>query len=165
MMKSSIPLLRGRVPAPLSRYMSRKPLPSVHEIQIRVRYAETDQGGVVYHGNYFAWFEMGRTELLRSCGYTYREMEEAGAFIVVAKLDCTFKNAARYDDLLTLRTEIKRITRFKLEHEYHLFRDGEPIAIAHTTLAVVDREGKIRQVPEWMTPEQVMDRSRLAEAD
>ncbi len=110
--------------------------------------------GILYHGNYFAYFEMGRTELLRSCGRTYREMEEAGIFVVVVKLDCSYKKPAKYDDLLTLRTEVKRVTRVKLEHEYRLFRGEELLAVGHTTLAVVDRDGRIRPVPDWMVPEE-----------
>ncbi|MDR3108126.1 MAG: acyl-CoA thioesterase [Planctomycetaceae bacterium] len=124
-----------------------------HSIEIRVRYQETDQGGLLYHGNYFAYFEMGRTELLRSSGYTYREMEAAGAFAVVVKLDCSYKRPARYDDLLTLNTEIVRSTKFKVEHEYTLYRNEELLAIAHTTIGFVNREGIIVPVPEWMAIE------------
>lgn len=131
----------------------KKSLPFEHEIQIRVRYSETDQGGVVYHSNYFPYFEMGRTELLRSCGYTYREMEEAGVFMVVVKATCDYKRPAKYDDLLTLKTRIKRVTRVKIEHEYHLFRGHELLAIGGTVLATVDRSGKICPMPDWMNPE------------
>ncbi|MGL6195046.1 MAG: acyl-CoA thioesterase [Thermoguttaceae bacterium] len=125
-----------------------------HEIKFRVRYQETDQMGVVYHGNYFQYFEMGRTEMLRDNGITYREMDEAGEFCVVVQVDCSYKKPAKYDDLLTLKTHVKRITRVKIEHEHFLFRGDELLAIGHITLAVVDREGNIKRVPDWMKPEE-----------
>ena len=131
----------------------KKSLPHEHTIDIRVRYQETDPGGLLHHGNYFAYFEMGRTELLRSSGYTYREVEASGVFAVVVKLDCSYKRPARYDDLLTLHTAITRATKFKLEYEYHLYRDAELLAVGHTTIGFVNREGHICPIPEWMTPE------------
>ena len=122
----------------------------IHEVQVRVRYQETDKLGVVYHGNYFTFFEIGRTEYLRSCGYTYREMEAEGAFAVVVKAECSYHKGAKYDDLLTIRTTIKRITRVKVEYEHHILRDSELLATGHITLAFVDSNGKIRLVPEWV---------------
>ena len=121
-----------------------------HEIQVRVRYQETDQMGVVYHGNYFTFFEVGRTEFLRSYGYTYREMEASGAFAVVVHAECSFHKAARYDDLLTIKTAIKRITRVKIEYEHHIYRASELLATGRITLAFVDSEGKIQLVPKWI---------------
>ncbi|MBS0263482.1 MAG: acyl-CoA thioesterase [Planctomycetes bacterium] len=119
-----------------------------HEIQIRVRYSETDAMGFLHHGNYFAYFEMGRTELLRSRGGNYREMEESGLFMVVVNLECKYRKPARYDDLLTLKTRIARITPAKLEHEYQIFRDGELLTEARTTLACIDRNGNVQRIPE-----------------
>ena len=110
--------------------------------------------GVVYHGNYFAYFEMGRTEMLRDCGIRYRDMEERGEFCVVVQVDCSYKKPALYDDLLTLKSRVKRITRVKIEHEHHLYRGDELLAIGHITLAVVDRNGNIQRVPDWMKPEE-----------
>ena len=133
--------------------MYKQTLPT-HEVQVRVRYQETDQMGVVYHGNYFTFFEVGRTEYLRNCGYTYREMEAEGVFAVVAKADCSFHKAARYDDLLTIRTTIKRITRVKVEYEHHVLRDSELLATGHITLAFVDSEGKIQLAPKWIQAEE-----------
>ncbi len=121
-----------------------------HEIQIRVRYRETDPMGVVHHANYFTYFELGRTEMLRDAGVSYRRMEEEGLLIVVAKAQCRYLRPARYDDLLTVRTTIKRITAAKIEHEYELLRDSEQLALGQITLAVIDRQGKICRVPEWM---------------
>jgi acyl-CoA thioester hydrolase len=120
------------------------------ETQIRVRYVETDQMGVVYHGNYFTFFEIARTELLRSCGYTYREMEASGVFAVVVKAECSYHKAAMYDDLLTIKTTLKRITRVKIEYEHQVYRDSELLATGHITLAFVDAAGKIQLVPSWI---------------
>jgi acyl-CoA thioester hydrolase len=125
-----------------------------HEIQVRVRYQETDQMGVVYHGNYFTFFEIGRTEYLRSCGYTYREMESEGVFAVAVKVECSYHRAAKYDDLLTIKTTIKRITRVKIEYEHHIYRDTELLATGHITLAFVDAEGKIQSAPKWIQAEE-----------
>jgi acyl-CoA thioester hydrolase len=121
-----------------------------HEVQVRVRYQETDQMGVVYHGNYFTFFEIGRTEYLRHSGRTYREMEEEGALAVVVKAECSYHRAAKYDDLLTIKTTIKRITRVKVEYEHHIFRDSELLATGHITLAFVDSSGNIRLAPAWI---------------
>ena len=120
-------------------------------IQFRVRYAETDQMGVVYHGNYFTYFEMGRTELLREAtGVSYRDVEESATKMVVVKAECSFIKPAKYDDLLTLKTRVLRTTRASLEHEYRLFRDGELLAVGKTKLATVDNTGKIVPVPDWI---------------
>ena len=121
-----------------------------HEIELRVRYQETDPMGYLHHANYFAYFEIGRTELLRASGGNYRKMEEDGMLVVVVKAECRFRRPAHYDDLLRLRTTIVRVTQAKIEHQYELFRDGECLAIGHVTLAVVDRSGKVQPVPEWM---------------
>ena len=121
-----------------------------HETQIRVRYQETDPMGFLHHAQYFTYFEIGRTELLRAAGGNYREMEEQGLLIVVVKAECRYRRPARYDDLLTVRTTVTRITPVKIEHEYLLLRGDERLAVGHVTLAVIDREGKVRRVPEWM---------------
>lgn len=122
-----------------------------HEIAIRVRYCETDAMGYLHHANFANYFEMGRTELLRSQGGNYREIEESGQFLVVVKLTCNYHAPARYDDLLTLRTKIERITAVKIEHGYRLFRGTQLLATASSILACVDREGKVQRVPESLT--------------
>jgi acyl-CoA thioester hydrolase len=125
-----------------------------HEIELRVRYQETDPMGLLHHANYFAYFEIGRTELLRASGGNYRKMEEEGLLVVVVKAECRFRRPARYDDLLRLRTTILRVTQAKIEHQYELFRDDECLAVGHVTLAVVDRNGKVQPVPdEWRVEE------------
>lgn len=109
--------------------------------------------GVLYHGNYFTFFEIGRTELLRASGYTYRELEESGTLGVVVKAECSYKKPATYDDLITVRTTLKRITRIKIEYEHEIFRDKELLAIGHITIALVDRSGNVQRIPDWMNPE------------
>jgi acyl-CoA thioester hydrolase len=125
-----------------------------HEIEIRVRYKETDPMGFLHHGNYFTYFEIGRTELLRASGGNYRKMEAEGTLVVVVKAECRFRRPARYDDVLRLRTTITRVTQAKIEHQYELFRDEECLAIGNVTLAVVDRTGKVQPVPDWMRGEE-----------
>lgn len=121
---------------------------STHEIPIRVRYAETDPMGYVHHSRYFTYFEMGRTELLRASGWRYRDFEERGFFMVVAKIACRFHKPARYDDLLTLRTTVTRTTLARIEHRYELLRDGELLTEAESTLACVDSDGRLQAIPE-----------------
>lgn len=119
-----------------------------HEITVRVRYSETDRMGFLYHGHYFALFEMGRTELGRLRGFSYREMEDSGLFLVVVDLACTFRRPALYDDLLTVRTTVTRVTYVKIEHRYEVFRDGILLAEGRSTLACVDRQGRPQRLPE-----------------
>jgi len=117
---------------------------------IRVRYAETDRMGLLHHANYAVYFEIGRTELLRARGETYRDVEDAGFFLVIVDLECKFRQPARYDDLLTLRTSVARVTHVKIVHEYKLLRDGVLLAEGRTTLACVDREGKPQALPDTL---------------
>jgi len=123
-----------------------------HEIQIRVRYNETDPIGLLHPAQYFTYFEMGRTELLRAAGGNYRTMEEQGVFIVVVRAECRYHRPARADYLPTLRTTVRRVTRAKIEHDYELLRDGLRLATATVVLGVVDRQGRVREVPEWLRP-------------
>lgn len=119
-----------------------------YDIPIRVRYAETDRMGLLHHANYFVYFEMGRTELLRQRGASYRDIEDSGFLLVIVDIGCKFKRPAYYDDLLTLRTSVRRVTHVKIVHKYELFRDGDLLAEGHSTLACVDREGRPQQLPE-----------------
>lgn len=119
-----------------------------HEMQIRVRYSETDAMGFLHHANYLCYFEMGRTELFRAQGGNYRRMEELGLFLVVARLDVRYRRSARYDDLLTLHTEITKSGMAKLEHGYRLMRGDELLAEATSVLACVNRAGAVQPFPE-----------------
>jgi len=126
-----------------------------HTITIVPRYAETDQGGVVHHGVYPVWFEMGRTELLRANGLAYRDLEQAGVFFVVAKLCIKYRRPAGYDEELQLETTCSAVTAGKVEHAYRLKRscDGTVLAEGPSVPACVDAEGKIRRIPDFMYPE------------
>jgi len=123
-----------------------------HVINIVPRYAETDKSGVVHHSVYPVWFEMGRTELLRANGVAYRDLEKAGVFFVVARLQIKYRRPAQYDEQLQLETTCSLVTPGKVEHIYTLRRscDGVVLAEGATTLACVNAEGKIRRVPEFM---------------
>jgi len=124
---------------------------AVNETRLRVRYAETDQMGVVYHANYFVWFEVGRVELLRQLGFSYREMERNDGYgIAVIDARCRYKAPARYDDELVLRTQIKYVRETMVQFDYELFRaeDGTLLAEGDTTHVVVDREMKKALLPE-----------------
>ncbi len=121
-----------------------------HRTQVRVRYQDADPSGLLHHANYFAYFEIGRTELLRASGGNYRQMEEEGLFAVVVKAECVYHRPARYDDVLTIHTRIKRLTPAKIEHEYVVYRDEDRLATAQVTLALVNREGVVQRVPEWL---------------
>ncbi len=125
---------------------------AVHEQEIRVRYAETDAMGFCHHANYFNYFEMGRTELFRSQGGNYREMEERGFFLVVVDLNCRFRRPARYDDVLRLKTMLMEITPAKMIHAYELFRGDELLTKASSTLACVNREGVLQRLGPDVIP-------------
>jgi acyl-CoA thioester hydrolase len=121
-----------------------------HQITFRVRYPETDAMGVVHHSRYFQYFEMGRIELLRADGLSYAEMEMAGILFVVAKVECKYKAPARYDEELTLTTTVARRTHVRIDHVYTLKRGTTLIAEGATTIACVDRQGQLREIPETM---------------
>jgi acyl-CoA thioester hydrolase len=118
------------------------------EITVRVRYAETDRMGLLHHANYLVYFEQGRTELLRQHGLTYKDVEDQGFLLVLTKLEVRYRSPARYDDLLTLRTTVVRTTAVRIDHRYELFRDGVLLAEGSSTLACVDRNGRVQVLPE-----------------
>lgn len=122
---------------------------ATHDLDIRVRYCECDPMGVAHHASYLAWFEMGRTELLRANGKCYRDLEAAGVYLVVAKLDVRYKRPARYDDVLVLRTTVQDGGHVKIEHTYELLRGEELLAVASTTLACVNAEGRPQPAPDF----------------
>lgn len=111
--------------------------------EIRVRYEETDQMGFVYYGNYFTWFEVGRTELLRDLGITYRSFEERGIMLPVTEADCKYKSSARYDDLVNVRTIITRLTPVRIHFGYQIIsEEGRVMAYGNTGHAFVDVTGR-----------------------
>jgi len=124
---------------------------AVNETRIRVRYAETDQMGVVYHSNHFIWFEVGRVELLRQMGFSYRDMErEDGRFIAVAEAKCRYRAPVRYDEEVLVRTRLKGARESVVNFGYELVRasDNTLLAEGETTHIVTDGQMKIAALPE-----------------
>lgn len=121
--------------------------------QVRVRYAETDQMGVVYHGNYAQYFEMGRVEWLRKLGVSYKWMEENGVMLPVVSLTMNYKKPARYDDLLTVKTILKNQTSVKIEFEYEINNEsGELLTTGYSMLVFVDmKTGRPILPPEYIS--------------
>ncbi|HIJ71587.1 MAG TPA: acyl-CoA thioesterase [Planctomycetes bacterium] len=125
-----------------------------HTITIVPRYCETDQAGVVHHTVYPVWFEMGRTELLRTNGLAYRELEKAGVYFVVTSLNIKYHKPALYDENLELTTNCTSVSTARIEHSYCLKRqcNGLILAEGSSTLACVDDRGKVRRMPAFMFP-------------
>ena len=106
---------------------------------LRTRYAETDQMGVVYYGNYPQYLELGRVEWLRSIGFTYKAMEEEGVMMPVVSLQIQYKKPALYDELITIRTKLKELPSTKIEFDYEILNEkGELLSTAYTVLVFVD---------------------------
>jgi acyl-CoA thioester hydrolase len=127
------------------------PEPRAVELRLRVRYAETDQGGVAYYANYFVWFEMGRSEYCRAVGYPYTKIEEQGYLMVVAEATARYKRSVRYDDPLIVRTTMPEIRRRVCRFGYQIINEdsGEPVAEGETTHVVVDmKSGRPTALPD-----------------
>lgn len=120
------------------------------DVDIRVRYAETDQMGVAYYANYLVWFEVGRTELCRHKGFRYRDLEELGYRLVVTEVYCKYRNSAKYDEIITVRTHLKEVNKRRVTFGYQILRkDGEElIAEGETRHICVDAKGKTKSLPE-----------------
>jgi len=116
---------------------------------LRVRYAETDKMGVVYYANYLVWFEVGRADLLRSLGWSYREMELAGVSLPVIEAQCTYQRPARYDDEIEIRTAGRMLSPVRMEFEYEVIRrqDAAIAATGKTVHAALDRSGRPCRLP------------------
>ena len=133
-----------------------------HEIQIRVRYQETDAQGHVHHANYLNYFEMGRIEMLRASGHSYREFEKSGLMLVVTEMACQYYSAAQYDDLLNLKTSVVKAKGVRISHEYEItkeiengaeesgYEDSELVVKGQSTIACVNRDGKVSRLPNWL---------------
>ncbi|HUL15891.1 MAG TPA: thioesterase family protein [Terriglobales bacterium] len=121
-----------------------------HDVTLRVRYAETDQMGVVYHSNFFIWFEVGRVELIRALGMEYKRMEtEDDCHIVVADAHCRYHHPARYDEVLRVRTRIAESKNRVIRFSYEVFRDGDMqlLATGETVHVICGRNGKPKLLP------------------
>jgi len=124
---------------------------NISEVKIRVRYAETDQMGVVYHANHFIWFEVGRVEFLRQLGFSYRDMEQNdGCYIAVVDARCRYKAPARYDDEIVVRTRLKNVRESLVHFAYELVRASDAVLLAEgeTTHIVTDSQMKMREIPQ-----------------
>lgn len=117
---------------------------------VRVRYAETDKMGVVYYANYLVWFEVGRTDWLRETGWSYREMEVDGLALPVIEAHCEYRQGAKYDDEIDVRTRASKASGVRIRFDYEVVRraDGAVVATGHTVHATIDRQGRPVRLPE-----------------
>jgi acyl-CoA thioester hydrolase len=120
----------------------------VVETPLRVRYAETDRMGIVYHSHYIVWFEIGRTDYCRAAGMPYRAMEESGLFILVTGLECRYRRPARYDDAVRVRSRLTELAPRGLSFGYEIVDTGDRLLAEGTTRHVfADINGKLRRAP------------------
>lgn len=122
---------------------------AVRVAHVRVRYAETDQMGIVYYANYLVWFEVGRTDWLRQTGWTYRDMEREGVSLPVIEAHCEYRHPSRYDDEIVISTRATLVTAVRLRFDYEITRnvDETIAAVGHTVHAAVDPSGKPCRLP------------------
>ena len=122
-------------------------LETVH--RVRVRYCETDRMGIAHHGSYIAWFEEARTEMLRAHGMSYRQMEDDGFLLQIVDVGVTYRRSVTYDDIVAVHASVTARKRASMTISYVVRLDdsGELIAEGHTTLACVDREGRVQRLP------------------
>ncbi|MGB6360965.1 MAG: thioesterase family protein, partial [Candidatus Acidiferrales bacterium] len=126
-------------------------MPVTGETTLRVRYAETDQMGVVYYANFFVWFEVARVELMRHLGFSYKQMEiEDDSFVVVAKANCTYKQPAKFDDVIRIRTQVSDSRKRTMLFSYEVFKDGADslIATGETLHVICDSKGRPKSLPD-----------------
>jgi acyl-CoA thioester hydrolase len=118
--------------------------------RLRVRYAETDKMGVVYYANYFVWFEVGRTDLLRQSGWDYREMETEGFALPVIEAQCTYRESAKYDDEIDVHTRGEMLSPVRVKFTYQVLRasDAATLATGTTVHATLDRSGRPCRLPD-----------------
>ena len=138
---------------PITPAASPSPSAPVHETLIRVTYRMTDQMGVVYYANYLELFEIGRTELLRATGLTYRQMEQDGFFLPVIHARCDYRSPARYDDELLIRTRLGRLSRVRIDFEYTILRREDETLLCHgaTHHAIIGANGRPRRLDQvWL---------------
>ena len=124
-------------------------MPREGTVQVRVRYTEVDPMGVAHHRNHFVWFEIGRTELMRSCGMPYSEVEAQGVFLPVIEAACAYLAPVRYDETLLVHTALREIVAARATFTYRLEReaDGRLLATGSTTHAALDPRGRPRRMP------------------
>jgi acyl-CoA thioester hydrolase len=131
----------------------------VHQFAIRVRYHEVDGQGRVHHAQYLNYFERGRVEMLRSAGYSYKELEASGLMLVVRRMELEYLFPAEFDDDLTLTTTVEKSRGARIHHRYELTRDldSQMIVKANSEIACVDKQGAVRRLPsylQWNDPQE-----------
>ncbi len=121
-----------------------------HTIEVRVRYQETDGQGRLHHANFFTYFEQGRVELLRSLGKSYRDLEARGYMLVVSEIACRYVGGATFDDVLHITTRAVEAKGARIVHEYIVHRGEERIAEGRSTVACINKEGRVCRLPEFL---------------
>ena len=124
-----------------------------HEIEIEVRYYETDGQGIVHHANYFQYFELARVKMLKSFGHNYEDFERDGHFLVVHSISCRYLLPAKFGDTLRIRTTVERATAARIDHSYEVFRGDDLLAQGKSTIACVDENGTIQRMPDVLLEE------------
>lgn len=123
---------------------------AVHQMNVRVGYHETDGQQRVHHANYLNYFEQSRVEMLRAAGFDYRQFEATGLMLVVTEMNVRYRGAAVFDDLLRVTTTVVEVRGVRIRHHYRIDREGEILVEADSTIACVDRQGKVRRLPaQW----------------
>lgn len=121
-----------------------------HEIEIEVRYYETDGQGIVHHANYFQYFEFARVQMLKAFGYDYADLERDGIFLVVHNIACRYHRPAKFGNTLRLVTTVDRATPARLDHSYQVFCEDVLLAEGTSTIACVDATGMVQRMPDFL---------------
>ena len=123
-----------------------------HKITTRVRYGDTDKMGFVYHANYFRWFEVGRSEMFRSLGISYKSIESKGFFLPVSEMHCKFNGPSQYDDILLIETSIDKRYRAGMKFDYQIFSENgkKRLANGYTKHACMDTNGRVVRPPKFL---------------
>ena len=121
-----------------------------HEIEIEVRYSETDAQGVVHHANYLTYFELARVKFLSAAGFEYADLERQGVYLVVHSVNCRYHLPARFGDTLRIVTTVERATLARIDHSYQVFHGEDLLAEANSTIACVNAEGVVQRIPEFI---------------
>jgi acyl-CoA thioester hydrolase len=146
-------LYKHELPDDLRRVTNESPgaevAPLHHDVEFRVRYAETDQMGVVYHTNYLVWCEVGRTDFIRARGMSYADIERAGIGLAVSELTARFHSAARYDDMIRIRTTLAEVRSRGITFDYVITKadSGHRLVTARTALISIDASGRPMALP------------------
>lgn len=133
----------------MSVFAARAPIMQ-HEIEIEVRYYETDGQGIVHHANYFPYFELARVQMLKAHGYDYADLEREGILLVVHSIGCKYHLPAKFGDTLRILTTVERATPARIDHNYRVFRADTLLAEGKSTIACVDVSGTVQRMPEFL---------------